>query len=162
VKPGERAGWVCANGLPTNGYTARAEDPVRRAGGLEIDSRIRTFAATVGEVLLAVHRSYYRVIQPVLPMIHALAHITGGGIPATFPIAPGRLPGVVQRTAGMCRRCFRTSRRGRSPTTRCTGVQHGVGMIAIVAPENVDAVRAPAKRRHRDVGSGKRGFPETE
>src|SRR5206468_3928714 len=33
-----------------------------------------------GEVLLAVHRSYAMALRPVLGDVHALAHVTGGGI----------------------------------------------------------------------------------
>jgi hypothetical protein len=38
--------------------------------------------ATIGNALLAVHRSYLKVIEPLLndPELHGLSHITGGGI----------------------------------------------------------------------------------
>ena len=41
----------------------------------------------VGPALLAPHRSYLRAIEPILahPGLHALAHITGGGLTDNLP-----------------------------------------------------------------------------
>jgi phosphoribosylformylglycinamidine cyclo-ligase len=38
----------------------------------------------VADVLLAVHRSYLAALRPVLDRVHALAHITGGGLPGNL------------------------------------------------------------------------------
>ena len=52
--------------------------------------------ATVADVLLRVHRSYLPILKPHLPEIHALAHITGGGIPGNLNRAlPPSLDAVV-------------------------------------------------------------------
>ena len=39
----------------------------------------------LGEALLAVHRSYYEDLKPVLTRLHGIAHITGGGIIDNVP-----------------------------------------------------------------------------
>ena len=51
---------------------------------------------TVGDALLAVHRSYLKAIEPLLAepgLVNGLAHITGGGItdnlPRIFPAGVG-------------------------------------------------------------------------
>jgi phosphoribosylformylglycinamidine cyclo-ligase len=52
----------------------------------------------VGEVLLEVHRSYLSAVGPVLAQgrVHALAHITGGGIPGNLSrVIPDDLTAVV-------------------------------------------------------------------
>ena len=41
---------------------------------------MRYAGTTLGEALLAPHRSYYKEIKPVLPHLKGIAHITGGGI----------------------------------------------------------------------------------
>lgn len=40
---------------------------------------------SLADALLAPHRSYYSILQPVLPHIKALAHITGGGFIENIP-----------------------------------------------------------------------------
>ena len=51
--------------------------------------RYPTLNTSVGEALMAPHRSYLKDLRPVLTQIKGLAHITGGGftdnIPRTLP-----------------------------------------------------------------------------
>jgi phosphoribosylformylglycinamidine cyclo-ligase len=68
-----------SNGLHTNGYTL-ARRIVFDELGLDVGSDLADVGMTVGDALLAVHRSYYRAIFPALEHVHALAHVTGGGI----------------------------------------------------------------------------------
>jgi phosphoribosylformylglycinamidine cyclo-ligase len=87
--PGDRvtAGDVlvgyAASGLHTNGYTLARRivfDELR----LDVAAHVDALGLTVAEALLAVHRSYWRALHPVLDRVHALAHITGGGIPGNL------------------------------------------------------------------------------
>ncbi len=81
-----------STGLHTNGYSL-----ARRVAfdvlGLNIDSHVPDLGETVGDALLRSHRSYLRVIQPLLGtgLIKGLAHITGGGITDNLPriLPPG-------------------------------------------------------------------------
>jgi phosphoribosylformylglycinamidine cyclo-ligase len=82
VEPADRVWGLPSTGLHTNGFTlARqivahldlAADPGNRLG------------QPLGEALLAPHPSYYATIQPLLPALKAIAHITGGGIPGNLP-----------------------------------------------------------------------------
>jgi phosphoribosylformylglycinamidine cyclo-ligase len=54
--------------------------------GLDLDDRFPETDATVGDVLLRVHRSYLHAVHPVIAQgrVNALAHITGGGIPGNL------------------------------------------------------------------------------
>ena len=75
-----------SSGLHTNGYSlARriAFDTV----GLRVDSLVPELGTTVGEALLRTHRSYLRVISPLLERgwIKGMAHITGGGLTENVP-----------------------------------------------------------------------------
>ena len=64
--------------------------------------------ATVADVLLAVHRSYLALMKPVLANIHAMAHITGGGLPGNLNRAlPPTLDAVVDTTSWEIPNVFR-------------------------------------------------------
>ena len=68
-----------SSGLHTNGYSL-----VRRVFGIDDNPSILNkyyprLGKTLGEGLLVPHRCYYRELEPVLPLIKGLAHITGGG-----------------------------------------------------------------------------------
>jgi phosphoribosylformylglycinamidine cyclo-ligase len=82
-----------SSGLHTNGYSL-----ARRIAfdtlGLRVDSLVPELGTTVGEALLRTHRSYLRVISPLLERgwIKGMAHITGGGLTENVPrmLPPGR------------------------------------------------------------------------
>jgi phosphoribosylformylglycinamidine cyclo-ligase len=75
-----------SSGLHTNGYSL-----ARRIAfdtlGLRVDSLVPELGTTVGEALLRTHRSYLRVISPLLERgwIKGMAHITGGGLTENVP-----------------------------------------------------------------------------
>jgi phosphoribosylformylglycinamidine cyclo-ligase len=54
---------------------------------LGLDDRLPGTDLRVGASLLSPHRSYLRTIEPLLarPGLHALAHITGGGLTDNLP-----------------------------------------------------------------------------
>jgi phosphoribosylformylglycinamidine cyclo-ligase len=68
-----------SSGLHTNGYSlARAVLLEQHA----VQDYIKELDAVLGDVLLAVHRSYLSVVQSLLTneYLHGISHITGGGI----------------------------------------------------------------------------------
>jgi phosphoribosylformylglycinamidine cyclo-ligase len=67
-------------GLHTNGYSLARKIVAERLK-LGVNDSFPGMTASVAEVLLAVHRSYLRSLGPVLDRVHAMAHITGGGLP---------------------------------------------------------------------------------
>ena len=58
-----------------------------RAAGARHHDRVPELGTTVGEALLAPHRSYLPVVRPLLGrgLIKGMAHITGGGITENLP-----------------------------------------------------------------------------
>ena len=81
VKPGDVVLGLAANGFHTNGYTLLRRVLFDRLG-LQVDDEYPGTGRTVGAELLRVHRSYLHGLLPLIRagQIHALAHITGGGI----------------------------------------------------------------------------------
>ena len=78
-----------STGLHTNGYSL-ARRLFFEQMGLGVHDRVEELGATVGEALLAVHRSYLKPLKALLESpagagVTALAHITGGGILDNLP-----------------------------------------------------------------------------
>jgi phosphoribosylformylglycinamidine cyclo-ligase len=73
-------------GLHTNGYSL-ARRVLFDAAGYDVHSVVPELGATVGEALLAPHRSYLRAMQPLVSdnLVKGMAHITGGGITENLP-----------------------------------------------------------------------------
>jgi phosphoribosylformylglycinamidine cyclo-ligase len=75
-----------SSGLHTNGYSLGrhlAFDVL----GLTVDSHVPALGETVGAAFLRPHRSYLRVVAPLVERgwIKGMAHITGGGITENLP-----------------------------------------------------------------------------
>jgi phosphoribosylformylglycinamidine cyclo-ligase len=135
-----------SSGLHTNGYSlARrivadrlrlgAHDPFPESDG------------TVADALLAVHRSYLPALLPVLDRVHAMAHITGGGLPGNLNRAlPEHLDAVVDTSTWEVPSLFRVlGDAGHVPRDEAFRTFNmGVGLVALVAPHEADAVLAAA------------------
>src|SRR5262245_27462913 len=86
---------LASSGLHTNGFSL-ARRIVSERMRLNVDDVFPGSDKTVADELLAVHRSYLRVLRPLLPNLHAMAHITGGGLPGNLNRAlPKTLDAVV-------------------------------------------------------------------
>ena len=75
-----------SSGLHTNGYSL-ARRIAFDALKLSADSHVAELGQSVGQALLAPHRSYLRCVSPLLERgwIKGMAHITGGGITENLP-----------------------------------------------------------------------------
>jgi phosphoribosylformylglycinamidine cyclo-ligase len=118
--------------------------------GLKAEDEMPELGRTVGEVLLDVHRSYLGVLWPFLEKgrIHALAHITGGGIPGNLPrVMPEGLGARVDRSSWTVPPLFRLLQRAggveRDEMYRVFNM--GVGMILVVGAGEADGVLADLK-----------------
>jgi len=83
VRAGDVLIGLASNGLHTNGYSL-ARRIVSERMKLGPHDTFPGSEGTVADVLLRVHRSYLAALRPVLGTIHAMAHITGGGIPGNL------------------------------------------------------------------------------
>jgi phosphoribosylformylglycinamidine cyclo-ligase len=133
-----------SSGLHTNGYTL-ARNIVFDQMGLRVEDEMPELGRTVADVLLDVHRSYLRPLTPLLKAdaIHALVHVTGGGLPGNLPrVLPQGLGAEVDRGSWDPGPLFRLLQRAgdvdRDEMYRVFNM--GVGMIAVVATDRVDGV----------------------
>jgi phosphoribosylformylglycinamidine cyclo-ligase len=147
VTAGDVLVGYAASGLHTNGYTL-ARRIVFGDLGMDVATHVDALGTTVGDALLAVHRSYWRALAPVLDRVHALAHITGGGIPGNLSRSlPDGLGAAVRWGSWDVPPVFAWLREaGRvTPDEMDRVFNMGLGMIA-VAPAGAVAALAAAAR----------------
>ncbi len=146
IVPGDALLGYASTGLHTNGYTLARKIVLERMG-LGLDDRFGAMGMTVGEALLAVHRSYFSAVAPVLPQLHGLAHITGGGIAGNLVrVLPPGCEAVVDGRSWEWPPLFQTLQQGGGVSTgEMRDVFNlGVGLIAVLPPEAVAAAQAAA------------------
>jgi phosphoribosylformylglycinamidine cyclo-ligase len=165
VKPGDVLLGYASNGLHTNGYSLARRIVFDRLG-LDVSDAFPDTDRSVAQVLLDVHRSYATSVTPVLSRLHALAHITGGGIPGNLVrVLPRHCAAVVDAGAWPWPTVFRVlMRAGEVSLGEMRRVFNlGVGMIGIAARDDVEAVLTAAARAQvpawiiGDVQLGTRG-----
>jgi len=138
VSEGDLLIGLPSSGLHTNGYSL-ARKIFFEILGYEPSSPVPELGVTVGEALLAIHRSY---LGPVLGLVEdgllsAMAHITGGGFPDNIPrVLPRNLDAVVHPEAWSWPPLFRLLRdAGRVPPGEMLRVFNcGIGLVLIVPP----------------------------
>jgi len=136
-----------SSGFHTNGYSL-----LRRVVfgdlALGLDDPFPESGASVGEVLLAVHRSYFGAVWAARSCFHALAHVTGGGIPGNLVrVLPGHTDAVVREGTWPVPAPFRVVQAAGSvgDDEMRSVFNLGVGLIGVCAPESVAAARAAAR-----------------
>jgi phosphoribosylformylglycinamidine cyclo-ligase len=91
VREGDVLLALPSSGLHTNGYSlVRKIFDIGTGGDIAADRAALQkiyppLEEPLGEALLAVHRSYYADLKPVLTRLHGIAHITGGGLIDNVP-----------------------------------------------------------------------------
>lgn len=139
---------LASSGLHTNGYSL-ARRIVTDRMKLKPGDRFPGTETTVADALLAVHLSYLRAIRPVLPLVHAMAHITGGGLPGNLDRAlPPSLDAVVDTASWDVPALFRElGHAGRVPSSDMfRSFNMGVGMVVICDGADSNAVIQGANR----------------
>jgi len=86
IAPGDVILGLASSGLHTNGYSLARKVFFERKG-LKAQAVVPELGRTVGEELLAVHRSYLPVLRDLVAggALYGLAHITGGGFTDNIP-----------------------------------------------------------------------------
>jgi phosphoribosylformylglycinamidine cyclo-ligase len=138
-----------STGLHTNGYSlVRKVFDIGTGGDASADREALErgydrLEGSLGDALLAVHRPYLADLRPVLPRIHGLAHITGGGLTDNMPrILPDGLAARFDRSSWRVPALFSLiqERGGVSDEDMFHTFNMGVGIVAVVAAEEADAI----------------------
>lgn len=133
VRDGDVLIGLASSGLHTNGYSL-ARRIVTERMGLGVNDPFPQLGVSVADALLAVHVSYLNALRPVLGRVHALAHITGGGLPGNLNRAlPSGLDAIVETSSWTVPPLFRIlGDAGKvSAEELFRAFNMGVGMVAI-------------------------------
>lgn len=141
-----------SSGLHTNGFSlarkvlqvADGESPEETRARLDERPAILG-GQTLGDALLQTHLPYNRVIAPVLGLVHGMAHITGGGYVENVPrILPEGVTAQFDLDSWEPLPIFRLiEQRGEiEPEEMYEVFNMGIGMVLMVAPDDVDEVLA--------------------
>jgi phosphoribosylformylglycinamidine cyclo-ligase len=142
VRAGDVLVGLESSGLHTNGFSL-ARRIVSDRMKLGVGDVFPGDRASVADVLLAVHRSYLSLLKPLLSNIHAMAHITGGGIPGNLNrVLPPNLDARVDTTTWQIPILFAQLQRAggveRSEMFRTFNM--GVGMVVIVPEQHAGVI----------------------
>jgi phosphoribosylformylglycinamidine cyclo-ligase len=167
VQPGQKLLGLASAGLHTNGYSLARRilfddlELALEARPPELDGR------TVAEALLAVHRSYFQVLWPLLEAdrLAGMAHITGGGLPGNVNRILRGCDALIDRTSWPLPGLFRllVERGNVDVEDAYRAFNMGIGMVLVVRPGDVEAVRGELTARGEEswllgdvvAGSGK-------
>ncbi len=138
VQEGDALIALASNGLHTNGYSL-ARRIVSERLNLSVDEPFPEMSgSSVADVLLKVHRSYLSCLKPVLGDIHAMAHITGGGLPGNLNRAlPSHLDALVDASTWTIPKEFQVLQYAGvvSHGEMFRAFNMGVGMV-VIAPQS--------------------------
>jgi phosphoribosylformylglycinamidine cyclo-ligase len=142
VREGDVLIGLASSGLHTNGYSL-ARRIVTERMRLRPTDPFPGEKGTTADVLLRVHRSYLAALRPVLGTIHAMAHVTGGGLPGNVNRAlPSTLDAEIDTQSWEVPNLFAQLRDAgavaRDEMFRAFNM--GVGMVVIAAPSDVETI----------------------
>ncbi len=149
ITPGDHLIGLGAAGLHTNGFSL-ARRILFDECGYDVDAYLSELSATVGEALLATHKSYVKSILKLHKVceIKGIAHITGGGLPANvLRILPDGCVADIRKGTWDIPPIF--------PFLQVSGnveeaemyrvFNMGIGMVVVLAPDTVDVALGSLK-----------------
>lgn len=145
VKAGDVMIAIASSGPHSNGYSLVRK--IIEVSEADITQAFGPENSTLGDALLAPTKIYVKAIHDLLPKfdIHAMAHITGGGLLENIPrVLPENTQAVVDTSSWQLPQVFQWLQENGNVeinemyrTFNC-----GVGMVLIVAAEDAEAVTA--------------------
>ncbi|MDH4077197.1 MAG: phosphoribosylformylglycinamidine cyclo-ligase, partial [Acidimicrobiia bacterium] len=144
IAPGHKLVGLASSGLHTNGYSLAR----KVFSGMDLTEPLPGGTGeTIGDALLAVHRSYLKPLSAALEagLIDGMAHITGGGFVDNIPrVLPPGCGAAIDSSAWRRPVLFNylISRSGMTDDEAHRVLNCGIGMVLVVAPDQVDELQA--------------------
>ncbi|MDK8625930.1 phosphoribosylformylglycinamidine cyclo-ligase [Corynebacterium appendicis] len=154
VRDGDVIIGMASSGLHSNGYSLARHVLLEKAG-LPLDGHIEELGRTLGEELLEPTRIYSLDCLALAHEceVHTFCHVTGGGLVGNMErVIPDGKVAEMHRASWEPPQIFRTIRTvGKVPQAEMEKTFNmGVGMVAVVAPEDRDRALAMLTARHVD------------
>jgi phosphoribosylformylglycinamidine cyclo-ligase len=172
VKPGDVIIAMSSTGLHSNGYSL-ARKVLLEIDRMDLNGHVEEFGRTLGEELLEPTRIYAKdcLALAAETQVRTFCHITGGGLAGNLErVIPNGLIAEMDRGTWTPAPVFAMiAQRGRIERPEMDKTFNmGIGMVALVAPEDTDRALAILTARHLDcwtlgvVKKGKKGEPRTQ
>lgn len=164
VRPGDVLIGMGSSGLHSNGYSL-ARKVLLEIDRMSLAGHVEEFGRTLGEELLEPTRIYARDCLALAAEtgVRTFCHVTGGGLAGNLErVIPNGLVAEIDRGSWTPAPIFGLiTQRGRVERAEMEKTFNmGIGMVAIVAPEDVDRALAILTARHLDcwiLGGVKKG-----
>ena len=138
VKNGDLLLALPSSGLHSNGFSL-ARKVLFEVQKLEFESKIA--GKKLIDILLEPTRLYVKDFLKLKPFINALAHITGGGLVENLPrVLPKGLGAIIHKHHLKIPEIFLQIAKNVSEKEMFKSFNMGVGMVLVIAPENVSKV----------------------
>ena len=142
IRPGDVILGLSSAGLHTNGYSLARKVFFDKAK-LGMDARLDGLNCTLGEALMAPHRSYLKSVHPLVEekAVNGLVHLTGGGFQGNIPrVLPEDCDAVIDRDTwevpALFRHIMELGEIERAEMDRAFNM--GIGMLVFVPAERAD------------------------
>lgn len=152
VRPGDVVIGIGSSGLHSNGYSL-ARRVLLEIDRMNLAGHVEEFGRTLGEELLEPTRIYARdcLALAAETQVRTFCHVTGGGLAGNLErvIPPGLTAELDRGTWTPAPLFAMIAQRGRvEPAEMEKTFNMGVGMVAVVAPEDTDRALAILTARH--------------
>lgn len=153
IAPGHLLVGLASSGLHTNGYSLAR----KVFSGMDLDEMLPGGGETIGDALLAVHRSYLRPLSFALDagLADGLIHLTGGGFIDNIPrILPAGCGARIDRSSWTRPVLFNylIARAGLDEVEAHQILNCGIGILAVVAPDLVEEFQSAVSEETWVVG----------
>jgi phosphoribosylformylglycinamidine cyclo-ligase len=168
VRPGDVVIGMASSGLHSNGYSL-ARHVLLEIHRMSLAGHVEEFGRTLGEELLEPTRIYAKdcLALAAETQVRTFCHVTGGGLAGNLErVMPHGLVAEIDRGTWTPAPVFgMIAQRGRVDRVEMEKTFNmGVGMVAVVGPEDTDRALAVLTARHLDcwiVGTIKKGSKDS-
>ncbi len=154
IRPGDWILGLPSLGLHTNGYSL-ARKVLLETAGLKLSQRVAALGRDLGDEMLAPHRCYGSLLQPLLARrwLSGLVHVTGGGITDNTPrILPSDCGAEIILGSWPVLAIFDLiASLGKVPRQEMFRTFNmGLGMLLVVSERHLESVKRALRNKHEE------------